>query len=157
MASFAVEVLGRFEESVPCRDVVYSSVPRDCTIRESRVYEVAGEGDRENVESFVENVLVDDVSQEWFVFDDAGESALSEYDQRIDVWLKSTVLDLEEDYLLDYCENHRDADGFRVDDLRILTRYYLDAVDDDVVEAVVRDIANPVIQDWTVSAHGPAN
>lgn len=152
METYFVEVIDRFEEDVPARDLIYSPVSEDVSVRTTRVYEVTATGTRDELEAFVEDVLVDPVSQEYEVLENEAESALTGYDQRLDVWLKSTVLDLEEDYLLEYCDEHRDSTGFTVEDLRLLTRHYLDGAGDEAVDAIVRDIANPVIQDWSVTA-----
>lgn len=151
METYFVEVINRFEESVPARELVFSPVPDDVTVMTTRVYEVTGRGSRDELEAFVEDVLVDPVSQEYEILGNEADSALDEYEQRLDVWLKSTVLDLEEDYLLQYCDEHRDSTGFVVEDLRLLTRHYLEGAGDEVVDAIVRDLANPVIQDWSVT------
>lgn len=152
METYFVEVVDRFEEDVPARDLIYSSVPEGTTVRTTRVYEVTGTGSRDELETFLEDVLVDSVSQQYEVLENEADSSLSGYDHRLDVWLKSTVLDLEKDYLLQYCDEHRDASGFVVEDLRLLTRHYLEGADDEVVDAIVRDLANPVIQDWSVKS-----
>lgn len=155
MPAYTVEIIDKFEESIPCSEIVYSSVPDDCIVRDNRVYEIQGTGTKEEFEQFVRNVLVDDVSQKWVLLEDTSQSAESNYDHRLDVWLKSDVLDLEEDYLLEYCDENREKLSFEVEHLRILTRYYLTlpGAGEDVVDTIVTDLANPVIHDWTVSNH----
>ncbi len=149
MSTYLVEVVDRLEEAIPCRELVYSAIPEDCTLRESRVYEIIGSGSRDQLESFVDDVLVDSVSQDREFLDGETDSVRTDFDHRLELWLKDNVLDLEEEYLLEYCENHREI--FSVDEIRIMTRYYVYNVDsDDVVETLVRDVANPVIHDWSV-------
>lgn len=150
MSSFTVEVTDKFDEPVACSDRVYSDVDDRCVLRENRVYNVSGSGTRDDFKDFVEDVLVDDVSQEWEILD--GETALrTDYDQLIDVWLKSDVLDLEEDYLLDYCDDHREILDFEVEDIQIRTRYYvtLNGVSVEIIETLIRDLTNPVIHEWS--------
>jgi phosphoribosylformylglycinamidine (FGAM) synthase PurS component len=154
METYFVEVIDRFEERIPARELVYSSIPEDCTVRETRVYEIAGSGSRSQLEDFVDEVLVDPVSQEREFLEGENDSTRTDFDHRLDLWLKDSVLDLEEEYLLEYCDDHRDSETFRVDDIRIMTRYYVYNVEsDDVIETLVRDVANPVIHDWSVRAH----
>ncbi len=155
MTAYVVEVIDSFDEAVPCRDLVYSSVPEDCMVRDTRVYEVEGKGSLKQLGSFVRNVLVDPVSQDWELLDDAGDSAEPGYDHRLDVWFQDDVLDLEEEYLLDYCEANRGNLAFEVETIQLFTRYYLDLKNDgeDVIQAVVRDLANPVIHNWNVETN----
>jgi phosphoribosylformylglycinamidine (FGAM) synthase PurS component len=152
MPTYFVEVIDRFEDSIPCRELVYSALPGDCSVRGTRVYEINGSGSRDQLESSVDDVLVDSVSQEREFLNGETDSVRTDFDHRLDLWLKDTVLDLEEEYLLEYCEDHRET--FTVDEIRIMTRYYVyDVVSDEVIETLVRDVANPVIHDWSVDAH----
>jgi phosphoribosylformylglycinamidine (FGAM) synthase PurS component len=148
-----VEVIDRFEDEIPCQGLVYSPVPDDCTARETRIYEIDAEGSEEAVQNFIEDVLVDDVSQEVVVIDGDHDSAFHEYEHRLDVWLKDDVLNLEEDYLADYCRNHTVETGFELNSIRILERYYfsLSDNDEDLIETIINDLTNPVIHQWAVA------
>lgn len=154
MVTYNVEVIDRFEDSHPAREYVYTPVPEDCELRETRVYKIDGPEDQNSLRRFVEDVLVDDVSQEWDLEATEDATALGDYDTVIDVTLKSDVLDLEEEYLLEYCENHRDEAEFDLEEIKIVTRYYLecDETDPDVVDTIVRDLVNPVIHEWSVTS-----
>lgn len=152
MVTYNVEVVDRFEEARPAGEYVYSPVPEDYELRETRVYQIVGSDDADSLEDFVEDVLVDDVSQTWELEASDELTALEDYDSVIDVSLKSDVLDLEEEYLLEYCEHDREKTAFELDAIRIVTRYYLesDRLDSDVVDTIVRDLVNPVIHEWSV-------
>lgn len=156
MVTYNVEVVDRFEDPRPAREYVYSPVPEECELRETRVYRIEGPEDRERLNEFVEDVLVDEVSQDWELGEARDTTYRDDYDSIIDVVLKPDVLDLEEEYLIDYCENHRDESGFEVSEISIVTRYYLDCegTDPDVVETIVRDLVNPVIHEWSVQSRG---
>jgi phosphoribosylformylglycinamidine (FGAM) synthase PurS component len=154
MTTFNVEVVDRFEDSRPAREYVYSPVPEDCELRETRVYRIEGPDDTDRLETFVENTLVDPVSQTWSLEAGEHEPVLENFDSVIDVSLKADVLDLEAEYLMEYCEHAGDDSEFCVTGITIVTRYYLtaDNPDGDLVDGVVRDLVNPVIHEWSVTS-----
>ncbi|MFB6344436.1 MAG: hypothetical protein ABEK50_01500 [bacterium] len=156
MVTQSIEVIDRFDDPRPAREYVYSPVPEDCEIRETRVYKIEGTSSRDELSAFVEDVLVDDVSQRWSLLESGQQGGLEDYDTVVDCALKENVLDLEEEYLIDYCENHLEEIDVDLDDITIVTRYYLrtDGRNGDVVDTVIRDLVNPVIHEWSVRNRG---
>jgi hypothetical protein len=153
MSSLQAEVVGRFDHAGDANRLLYTPLPRALTVRETRRYTVEYEGDREALTAFLVKVLSDPVSHALAT----GEApALDGWSLILDYGMKSGALDLEKEAIL--AHHHGDADaGFTIQSLRINRRLYIfdsarSAETAELAPRFVRDIVNPAIHTWSVTA-----
>jgi len=142
--NFSAEIVNRFAPAKSAAGLVYAPIGEGVEYRETRVYELAFEGDRDAVQKFVRDVLSDEHAQDAHFSD---EPAIKDATYYVDVSMKRNVLDLEKEYLLKYYRSLKDP-GFSLEDLVIKRRIYIFG-DASVLPAsqLERDLVNPVIQE----------
>jgi hypothetical protein len=153
MPSLHAEVIGRFDHAGDANRLLYTPLPRPLTVRETRRYSVDYEGDGGALTAFLKKVLADEVSHSLVT----GESpALNGWSFILDYGMKGGALDLEKETIL--AHHHGDADaGFSIQALRIHRRLYVfdasgGADTPQFAGRFVRDIVNPAIHTWNVTA-----
>lgn len=147
------EVIGRFDHAGDANRLLYTPLAKALTVRGTRRYLVDFTGDEEALKSFLAKVLADPVSHELRT----GEApALGGYSFFLDYGMKAGALDHEKETIL---RLHRDSPpaGFEIQNLRINHRLYLfdDAASADtpaLADRFVKDIVNPAIHTWQVTA-----
>ena len=153
MPSLQAEVIGRYDRAGDANHLLYTPLPRKLSVRETRRYTVEFEGDRDALTGFLKKVLADEVSHDLITGD---APALSGAAFTLDYGMKGGALDLEKETIL---AHHRgdDGAGFSITSLRIHRRLYV--FDDSgaadapqFADRFVRDIVNPAIHTWKVSA-----
>jgi hypothetical protein len=147
------EVIGRYDHAGDASRLLYTPLPRPLTVRETRHYSVEYEGDGAALTAFLKKVLADEVSHSLVT----GEvPALTGWSFILDYGMKGGALDLEKETIL--AHHHGDADaGFSIQSLRIHRRLYVfdasGAADTpQFASRFVRDIVNPAIHTWLVTA-----
>lgn len=150
--SCQIEITNRFEDELNSLDWVGADLAQVLTLRRTRLYRIDGFERRETLQSFVEEVLLDPISEQYYV--DAAP-ALDKYDFYVDLFIKPGVLDLESKAVLDVC---RRGEGVlaSVESLKRLDRFYVSVSDETSQtvssDEVLQEIANPVIHEWEVSS-----
>ncbi len=153
MPSLQAEVTGLYDHAGDANRLLYTPLPRALTARETRRYTVDYEGDGEALTAFLKKVLADEVSHTLTT----GEApALEGSSFILDYGMKGGALDLEKETIL---AHHRGdtAAGFTIQSLKINRRLYVfDEAKDPGTPAYadrfVRDIVNPAIHTWKVTA-----
>jgi hypothetical protein len=151
MRSLVAEVTGRFDHAGDANRLLYTPLPRELTVRETRRYLVEFTGDEGALTAFLAKVLADPVSHELRV----GGLPLFEGSSFIlDYGMKGGALDLEKETILAHHRGDAEA-GFRIESLRINRRLYVfDAAGSPETVALagrfVRDIVNPAIHTYQV-------
>ena len=144
------EVVCRFEEPEDCSALLYAPLDKKLTYRKTHRYGLVYEGSKTKLESFIEDTLLDPVSQDLVL---GGRPALDGALFHLDYGMKKGVLDLEKETILRY---YRELDGtdFDIVELELSTRIYVfgDASEggSSVSDIFVRDIVNPAIHRWDV-------
>jgi len=153
MPSLHAEVTGRFDHAGDANRLLYTPLPRPLTVRDTRRYTVDYEGDGAALTAFLKKVLADEVSHALVT----GEApALNGWSFILDYGMKSGALDLEKETIL--AHHHGDTGtGFSIKALRIHRRLYVfdasGAADTpEFAGRFVRDIVNPAIHTWNVTA-----
>lgn len=153
MPSLQAEVIGRYDRGGDANRLLYAPLPRALTIRETRRYTVDYEGDSAALTAFLTKVLADPVSHSFV----CGEApALSGYSFILDYGMKGGALDLEKETILAHHHGDRQS-AFTIQSLRIHRRLYVfdisGAADTpDFANRFVRDIVNPAIHTWKITA-----
>lgn len=153
MPSLQAEVIGRYDHAGDANRLLYTPLPRALTVRETRRYTVDYEGDDAALTAFLMKVLADPVSHSLATGD---APALSGWSFILDYGMKGGALDLEKETIV--AHHHGDADaGFSIESLRINRRLYVfDAAraadTPQFAGRFVRDIVNPAIHTWKVTA-----
>ena len=148
MESRQFEVIGRFDEEGDCNRLVYAPLGEKLTYRRSRIYRFEYSGDTAALERFVNETLVDAVSQEVT----AGETpALEGWRFYIDYGMKPGVLDLEKEAILNYYRELDDL-AFEISGLELATRTYVygESAGEAVSNQMVKDTINPAIHTWSI-------
>jgi len=144
----SAEIVSRFAPAKSAAGLVYAPIGEGVEYRETRVYDLAFEGDSEAVQKFVREVLSDEHAQDAHFSDGTDRRpAIDGATYFVDVSMKRNVLDLEKEYLLKYYRSLQDP-GFTLEDLVIKRRIYIFG-DAAVLPAsqLERDLVNPVIQE----------
>ncbi|MDB6134291.1 MAG: hypothetical protein JWM59_2534 [Verrucomicrobiales bacterium] len=147
------EVIGRFEHAGDANRLLYTPIAQALTVRGTRRYLVDFTGDENALKAFLAKVLADPVSHELRT----GEApALSGHAFFLDYGMKAGALDHEKETIL---RLHRTspAAGFEIQNLRINHRLYLFAAAGNpdtpaLADRFVKDIVNPAIHTWQVTA-----
>lgn len=153
MPSLQAEVVGRYDHAGDASRLLYTPLPRPLTARETRRYTVEYEGDAAALTAFLTKVLADEVSHDLVT----GEApALTGYSFILDYGMKGGALDLEKETILAHHRGDKDP-GFTILSLRIHRRLYVyDAAKSadtlQFADRFVRDIVNPAIHTWKVTA-----
>lgn len=147
------EVIGLFDHAGDANRLLYTPIPRPLTVRNTRRYLVDFTGDEAALRSFLNKVLADPVSHELRTGE---EPALTGFSFFLDYGMKSGALDHEKETILSLHRSQPGA-GFEISNLRINHRVYLfdEANHADtaaLAERFVKDIVNPAIHTWQVTA-----
>ncbi len=144
-----LEIVSRRGDPASANEILFAPMDRAPSYRRTRVYDIEYSGSRDALRRFVAGVLLDEVAE------DARFEESFAYPQAravLDVSLKPGLLDLEKEYIVDYARSHA-SDDFRLEDIRIAQRYYIDApIEPVVLDRIRRDLVNPAIQECRV--HG---
>jgi hypothetical protein len=149
------EVIGRFDHAGDANALLYTPLEDRLTARHTRRYLVEYTGDEAAVTAFLTKVLADPVSHELRT----GEApALADFAFFLDYGMKAGALDHEKETIL---AHHRSTEGpggtaagFSITNLKINHRIYLfgEAGAAAHADRFVRDIVNPAIHTWQVTA-----
>ena len=148
------EVIGRFDHAGDANALLYTPLAEHLTARHTRRYLVEYTGDEAAVTAFLTKVLADPVSHELRT----GEApALTEFAFFLDYGMKAGALDHEKETILAHHRSTAGPDGaagFSITSLKINHRVYLfgEAGVASHAERFVRDIVNPAIHTWQVTA-----
>lgn len=143
------EIIGKFESAGDCAKLLYVPPPGQLTYRRTRRYEIDYEGSEEAAKQFVDDVLVDHVSHEVHF---GSAPPLDGFAFHLDYGMKPTALDHEKETILGYHAELEDP-GFSFTNLKITTRIYVfDESGNATADPFVRDIVNPAVHIWNVSA-----
>jgi hypothetical protein len=153
MHSLKAEVIGKFDRAHDASRLLYAPLDADLTARETRTYQIDYEGDGAALAAFLTRVLADPISHELFLGDNP---AISDFAFYLDYGMKAGALDLEKETIL---AHHRGdtASGFKILKMKIARRVYIfDQAKSTATAALagrfVKDIVNPAIHAWTVTA-----
>lgn len=139
------EVVSRFEEPEDCGALLYAPLKTDLTYRKTRRYRLVYDGSETKLESFLEDALLDPVSQDLAL---GGKPALDGALFYLDYGVKKGVLDLEKEAILRYYRELGTTD-FDILELELSTRIYVfgeaGAGGAAVSDRFVNDIVNPAI------------
>lgn len=146
---FTAEVSTRLARPKNCQALLYAPLEKSLTYLHTQRYLFEFSGEEAALTEFIRKVLVDDVCQDLHL--NAGpvyQNALF----YLDYGMKPGVLDLEKETILKY---HREtpAGPFAIKSLKIEKRLYIFG-DPGVTSAepFIKDIVNPAIHTWTVTA-----
>lgn len=134
------EILGKFDTESDCHKLLYAPHPLPLKYREGRLYKVEFEGDEAALDTFVQRVLIDAISQECRV---GGQPAFERSSFILEYGMKGAALDLEKEMILNYYRNTPDP-GFEIKRLTLRTRIYVFGEGAEPSQ-FVRDIVNPAI------------
>lgn len=134
------EILGKFDTESDCHKLLYAPHPLPLKYREGRVYKIDFEGDVAALESFVQRVLIDPISQEART---GGQPAFAKAAFVLEYGMKGAALDLEKEMILNYYRS-TPSPGFELNKLTLRTRIYVFGEGAEPA-AFVRDIVNPAI------------
>jgi len=153
MPSLQAEVTGRYDHAGDASRLLYTPLARPLTAQETRCYHVEYEGDGAALTAFLSKVLADDVSHQLSTGD---APALRGWSFILDYGMKGGALDLEKETILAHHRGDKNP-GFSIQSLRINRRLYVfdPAGADDtprLADRFVRDIVNPAIHTWHVTA-----
>jgi len=153
MLSLQAEVTGRFDHAGDASRLLYTPLPRPLTAQETRRYSVDYEGDSAALTAFLTKVLADPVSHALTTGD---APALTGSAFILDYGMKGGALDLEKETILAHHRGDTDP-GFTIQALRIHRRLYVfdeskSADTAQFADRFVRDIVNPAIHTWKVTA-----
>jgi hypothetical protein len=153
MPSLQAEVTGRYDHAGDASRLLYTPLPRPLTAQETRRYTVEYEGDGGALTAFLQKVLADAVSH---ILTTGDAPALTGAAFFLDYGMKGGALDLEKETILAHHRGDKDA-GFTIQSLRIHRRLYVfDASKSpdtpQFADRFVRDIVNPAIHTWKVTA-----
>jgi hypothetical protein len=152
-STLQAEVIPVFAHAGDANRLLYTPLSRALTARETRRYTVEFDGDEAALTAFLAKVLADPVSHELRT----GEApAFPGYSFTLDYGMKGGALDLEKETILAHHRGDKDA-AFTIHSLRIHHRYYIfDAANNadtpQLADRFVRDIVNPAIHTWKVTA-----
>lgn len=141
------EIIGKFDCESDCQHLLYVPPPGKPTYRQTRLYVIDFDGDADGLEAFVQEVLLDPISQELRGGDSPafdGHAFVLEYG------MKGGALDLEKEAILAYYRA-LERPGFVIQRLTLRTRIYVFGT---LAQPAlfVRDICNPAIHTWEVRA-----
>lgn len=144
------EVTGKYDHAGDANKLVYSPLAEPATYHATRRYRLEFEGDETAARRFVEQTLVEEVSQQVHF---SPEPALSGWTYILDYGYKPGALDLEKEALLSYYRGLPEP-GFTLLRLTITQRVYLFAQPGGQLapEPFVRDIVNPAIHRHSLTA-----
>lgn len=140
------EISDRFLSPGDANGLLYEPLAGGLTYRRTRRYELEYEGDKSAMEAFVRKTLLDEISQELHLGEDA---ALKGYSFALEYGMKPGALDLEKEAILSYYRGIPTR-GFELKDLRIRQRIYLFGGKGDESGRFVRDLCNAAIHQWNV-------
>ncbi|MGK0190035.1 MAG: hypothetical protein ACI9R3_005854 [Verrucomicrobiales bacterium] len=144
-----IEVIGKFEAAGDCAKLLYVPPEGHLTYRRARRYVLDFEGSEVAAKRFIDDVLVDHVSHDVHL---GTSPALSDFTFHLDYGMKPTALDHEKETILGYHAELEDA-GFTINALKVTTRIYVfDEKGKASADPFVRDIVNPAVHVWNVSA-----
>ena len=139
------EILGKFDSESNCHKVLYAPVEHPWTYRETQVYQVEFEGDPDALRAFVQQVLLDPISQE---LRNAEEKAFPNSAFVLEYGMKGGALDLEKETILNYYRSLPEK-SFDLQKLTLRKRVHVFGEGANP-EPFVRDICNPAIHTWDV-------
>lgn len=144
------EVTGRFDHAGDANALLYTPLADSLTARHTRRYTVDYEGDEAALVAFLAKVLADPVSHELRTGD---APALDGFAFFLDYGMKAGALDHEKETILAH-HQHTPGAGFTITSLRINHRVYLFGGAGAAAHAdrFVKDIVNPAIHTWQVTA-----
>lgn len=144
------EVIGRFDHAGDANALLYTPLAQKLTARHTRRYLVDFTGDEAAVVVFLNKVLADPVSHELRTGD---APALTGYAFFLDYGMKAGALDHEKETIMAHHCSLADG-GFTITGLKINHRVYLFGESGAAAHAdrFVRDIVNPAIHTWQVTA-----
>jgi hypothetical protein len=145
------EVIGKYDRAGDANKLVYSPLPTPHSFHATRRYTLEFDGSIEAAHEFVQQTLVEEVSQEARL----GETpALTGFSFIIDYRFKPGVLDLEKEMILSYYRGLKEP-RFTLRQLTITQRIYIFARHGVVPpERFVRDIVNPAIHRHSIITGG---
>lgn len=137
------EVTGKYDHAGDANKLVYTPLAEPGTYHATRRYRLEFDGDEAAAKRFVEQTLVEEVSQRVHY---GPEPALQGWTFILDYGYKPGALDLEKEALLSYYRGLKDP-GFMLRNLTITQRVYLFAQPGGYLspEPFVRDMVNPAI------------
>ena len=144
------EVIGRFDRAEDANALLYTPLATPLTARHTRRYEVAYTGDEAALLAFLAKVLADPVSHELRT---GAAPALPGYAFFLDYGMKAGGLDHEKETILAHHRSLPEA-GFHITHLKINHRVYLfgEAGAASLADRFVKDVVNPAIHTWQVTA-----
>jgi hypothetical protein len=142
MNTLEAEVTGLFDHEADANALVYAPLTAPHTYRRTRRYALEFTGSAEAAQRFIEQTLVEPVSQS-VVFNQAPLFPGTAY--VLDYGFKPGALDLEKEMILSYYRGLTEP-GFSLSKLTITQRIYLFAQGETApAEKFVKDIVNPAI------------
>ena len=153
------EIIGRFDHAGDANALLYTPLEASLTARHTRCYQIEYTGEEAALSAFLTKILADPVSHELRI---GGDPALSGYAFFLDYGMKGGALDHEKETILAHYQSTLNAETaqanrpFSISGLKISHRVYLFGGSDSIQHAdrFVRDIVNPAIHTWQVTAAG---
>jgi len=151
------EVIGRFDHAGDANALLYTPLAAKLTARHTRRYTVEFTGDEAALVAFLAKVLADPVSHELRT---GSQPALEDFAFFLDYGMKAGALDHEKETIMAHHLSTAALPGagvaFAITSLKINHRVYLFGEPGVAAHAdrFVRDIVNPAIHTWQVTAAG---
>lgn len=141
-----IEIEDQFDRRESGAALLYAPSNDGVTFRRTRLYVLDVEGDTAAATTWMERVVLDQVSQKLHVLDADGV-ALGDASVLLEYGMKPGALDHEREILLDeFAKEHAEELGFKINDVRVRTRIYLFAKRGEVdTTPYVRDVVNPAV------------
>jgi hypothetical protein len=134
------EITGKFDAEADCSKLLYAPLALALTQRQTQCYTLDYEGNTEALRAFVNQVLVDAISQDLH----EGDAPLfPEAKFVLEYGMKGGALDLEKEAILQYYRQ-LESPGFSLEKLVLRRRVYVFGTGADPAP-FVRDVVNPAI------------
>lgn len=144
-----IEIEDQFDRRESGAALLYAPSNDGVTFRRTRLYVLDVDGDSAVAQSWMERVVLDQVSQTLHVLgDESNSAALGDADVLLEYGMKPGALDHEREILLDeFAKEHAEDLGFTLNDVRVRTRIYLFAKSGEEIDTApyVRDVVNPAV------------
>jgi hypothetical protein len=151
-SQLAVELESRYRTRRPAAELSYAPLPEGLTYRATRRYELAFDGERAAADAFVRHLLWDEVAEK--LHEDEPDDVSDGVSFYLERAIKPGCLDLEQEAIMAAYAALPRPSGWTLRHIAVSHRFYFYGAAAVNVDAVVRDMVNPVIHRWRIGGRG---